>query len=111
MSGPVPSTSIPGIDGAAPSALPLGGSDSLASRRQRGPSLPIRISSNSSHAAVADCGRAVGSLAVRRSIHAEMSGSTSATSLAGGSGSLMCRSRIASGSSASWNGGLPVNSS
>jgi hypothetical protein len=63
--------------------------------------LPIRISSSASQATLADWGRAAGSLAVRRSIQSEMSWSTSAASLAGGICSLMCRSRIANGSSAS----------
>ena len=108
MSGAVVSRSIPsgvsiGTDGGgvAGPGTGLGGSGSRASRRQRGPSLVMRISSSSSQAAVADSGRPSRSLAVRCSIHAEMSGSTPATSDAGGSGSVMCRSRIASGSSAS----------
>ena len=108
MSGPVPCMSIPsgvsiGTDGGgvAGPGIGRGGSPSRASRRQRGPSLPIRISSSSSHAALADSGRPARSFAVRRSIQAEMSGSTPATSAAGGSCSVMCRRRIASGSSAS----------
>ena len=96
---------------AGPGTGGSGGAASGASRRQRGPSWPIRISSSSSQAAVADGGRSSGFFSVSRAIQAEIAGSTPATSAAGGSGSVMCRTMIAIGSPASWNGGLPVNSS
>ena len=110
----IPGGVVIGWDGGGVAGPGTGGSSSAgsgASRRQRGPSSPIRISSSSSHAAVADGGRSSGFFAVSRSIHAEIAGSTSATSAAGGNGSVTCRSMIAIGSSASTNGGLPVNSS
>ncbi len=68
----------------------------------------MRISSSSSHAAGADWGRSGGFFASRRSIQAEIAGSTSATSAAGGSASVTWRSMIAIGSWASMKGAVPV---
>ena len=118
VSGPVPSTSMPstgpGVEvggGVAGPGTRGAASPSRASRRQRGPSSAIISSSKSSHASVADGGRFEASLAVRRAIHSEISGSTPATWEAGGSGSLIWRMTIAIGFSASENGGRPVYSS
>ena len=70
VSGPVPCMSIPsGVSIGTDGGRRRGAGDrarrapSRASRRQRGPSLPIRISSSSSHAALADCGAVRGSFA------------------------------------------------
>ena len=83
-----------------------------ASRRQRGPSRLMRISSKSSHASCAFWVRASGSLTSRRSTQSEMRWSTSGRiDFTGAIGSLTWRSRIAIGASESWNGTLPVNSS
>ena len=81
-----------------------------ASRRQRGPRRLMMISSNSSHASLADCVRCFGSLTSRRSIQSEMSWSIfGSTDLTLGICSLTWRSRIAIGASVSWNGTRPVN--
>ena len=82
-----------------------------ASRRQRGPSLPIRISSKRSHASLASVGRSETSLTSNACTHAAISGSTSsAMEASGGGSSLMCLSRIAIGASSS-NGTRPAKSS
>jgi hypothetical protein len=83
-----------------------------ASRRQRGPSRLIRISSKSSHASCAFWVRPSGSLTSSASIQSEIRWSTSGrTVLTAAIGSLTWRSRIAIGASESWNGTLPVNNS
>ncbi len=83
-----------------------------AERRQRGPSSPMMISSNSSQASAADCVRLVGSLTSIFSIQSEAPWSICGSiDFTAGIGSLTCRSRIAIGASESWNGTLPVNSS
>jgi hypothetical protein len=81
-----------------------------ASRRQRGPSRPMMISSNSSHASLADCVRFVGSLTSMRSIQSEISWSIfGSIDFTLGICSLTWRRRIAIGASVSWNGTRPVN--
>ena len=83
-----------------------------ASRRQRGPSRPMMISSNSSQPSPADCVRWAGSLTSRRSIQSEMSWSTfGSIDLTLGICSLTCRRRIAIGASVSWKGTRPVKNS
>jgi hypothetical protein len=80
-----------------------------ASRRQRGPSSPMMISSNSSQASLAFCVRFVGSLTSMRSIQSEMSWSIEGSmDLTAGICSLTWRRRIAIGASVSWNGTRPV---
>ena len=87
-------------------------SSSRASRRQRGPSRPMTISSRSSHASAALCVRCFGSLTSSRSIQSEIPWSIEgSTDVTGGIGSLTWRSRIAIGASVPWNGTRPVNSS
>ena len=81
-----------------------------ASRRQRGPSSPMMISSNSSQASLALCVRFVGSLTSIRSIQSETSWSiVGSIDLTAGICSLTWRRRIAIGASVSWNGTRPVN--
>jgi hypothetical protein len=83
---------------------------SRASRRQRGPSRPMMISSNASHASLAERVRRVGSLTSSSSIQSETAWSISGcTERAGGIGSLTWRRRIAIGASESWNGTRPTN--
>jgi hypothetical protein len=81
-----------------------------ASRRQRGPSRPMMISSKSSHASAADCVRCFGSLTSMCSTQSEIRSSMfGSIDLTAGIGSLTWRSRIAIGASESWNGTRPVN--
>ena len=98
-----------GVSGFGVSAWPVS-SVRRAERRQRGPSSPMMISSNSSQASAADCVRLVGSLTSMLSTQSEMPWSTfGSIDFTGAIGSLTCRSRIAIGASESWNGTLPVN--
>ena len=101
-----------GVVASATAPFADSGPMSLASRRQRGPSSVITISSSSSHASAAPRGRSAGSFSSIRSSHrARRSSRSGLSDLGGGIGSWICFTSTAMGVSRSSNGRRPTSSS